>query len=383
VRVVHVITRLIVGGAQENTVATVLGMQAWPGFQASLITGPSAPGEGTLTPLFADHPESLTLLPSLVRPVHPWRDVQALVQLTRLFRRTRPDLVHTHSGKAGVLGRLAAHWAGVRLIVHTIHGPSFGAFQGAVPNAVFRAAERRAGRITTHFVSVAHAMTRQYLAAGIGWPEQYTRILSGFALEPFLQARDDPALRRQLGFGPRDVVVGTVARLCKLKGHEDLLAIAPKMVRACPRIKFLLVGGGPWRARLEKQAFALGLADRFTFTGLVPPGEVPGLLGLMDVVVHFSRREGLARGLSQASCAAKPVVACDCDGAGEVCLDGQTGFLVSPGDRSQYLDRVLRLVTDPALCERLGRQGQEFVRRHFSVEKMLDELRALYRDLAS
>jgi glycosyltransferase involved in cell wall biosynthesis len=379
VRVVHVITRLIVGGAQENTVASVLGMQAWPGYEVSLVSGPATPGEGTLAGAFSACPERLILLPSLVRPIHPLRDLEAFAQLTKHFRRVCPDLVHTHSGKAGVLGRLAAHRAGVPVILHTIHGPSFGSFQGGLANGLFRAAERFAGRVTTHFISVAHAMTRQYLAAGIGRPVQYSRILSGFPLQPFLQTRNDLARRRQLGFGPGDIIIGKVARLCALKGHDDLFAIAPELVRACPEVKFLLVGDGPWRERLRSRARYLGLADRAVFTGLVSPEEVPGLIGIMDVVVHFSRREGLARGIAQALCAGRPVVACDCDGAGEVCLDGETGFLVPPGDLAQYRARILQLARDPVLRERLGRSGQEFVRGNFAVEKMLDELDALYR----
>jgi glycosyltransferase involved in cell wall biosynthesis len=265
--------------------------------------------------------------------------------------------------------------------VHTIHGPSFGPFQGPLPNALFRAAERSAGKITTHFVSVAQAMTRQYLAAGIGQPHQYTRIFSGFPLRPFLEARNEAALRKQLGLALDDIVVGKIARFYKLKGYDDLMAIAPALLRRCPRLKFLLVGGGPDEHRFQTQARSLGLAGRFIFTGLVPPEQVPKLLGVMDLVVHFSRREGLARSLSQALCAGRPVVACNCDGADEVCLDGETGFLVPPGALDQYEARVLELAKDPALRKRLGERGQAFVREHFAIEKMLDELWALYRRL--
>ncbi len=380
-RVIHVITRLILGGAQENTVASVLGLRDQPGWKVSLISGPPEPGEGSLENAFAGCPDCLTLIPSLVRPLHPWLDGRAFARLVAVFRRDKPDLVHTHSGKAGFLGRLAARRADVPLVVHTIHGPSFGPFQGPLANALFLRAERVAGRCTTHFVSVAHALTRQYLAAGIGHPAQYTRILSGFPLDPFLRARNDPELRRSLGLAPEHVVAGVLARLCPLKGHEDLLAMGPDLVRACPSLRFLLVGDGPWRSRLQERARTLGLSDRFVFAGLVPPERVPALLGAMDFLVHLSRREGLARSLSQALCAGRPVVACDCDGASEVCLDGETGFLVQPGDLSQCAERILRLARDPDLRLRLGRNGRELVRQRFSVETMLEELRALYRRL--
>src|SRR5216117_256529 len=156
-RVTHIITRLILGGAQENTVASVLALRTKPHLEVDLISGPTAGPEGSLESSFANAPGVLTIAPHLVLPLHPIKDWLALVELTRLLRARRPDIVHTHSGKAGVLGRLAARRAGIPIVVHTIHGPSFGAFQGAIRNWMFRAAERRAAARTTHFVTVAHA----------------------------------------------------------------------------------------------------------------------------------------------------------------------------------------------------------------------------------
>jgi glycosyltransferase involved in cell wall biosynthesis len=382
-RVTHVITRLVVGGAQENTIASVLGLRRRPGLEVDLVAGPTTGAEGSLEPRVAGEPGLFTCLPSLVRAVHPWRDARAYLALRRLFRERRPDLVHTHSGKAGVLGRLAAHAAGVPLIVHTIHGPSFGRFQGFLANALFKAAERRAGRVTTHFVVVAQAMAEQYLAAGIGRPEQYTRIFSGFPLEPFLTARNDPDLRARWGLAPDDFVVGKIARLFKLKGHDELLAVAPHLVRQCPWMKFLLVGDGPWRARLEARVRERGLERHVVFTGLVPPEQIPALVGVMDVVVHLSRREGLARALPQALAAGRPVIAYDCDGAGEVCRDGETGFLIAPGDLAALQRRLLELAADPRRRQQLGRQGQALVREWFPLERMIEELYQLYRRLAA
>lgn len=382
-RVTHVITRLIVGGAQENTVASVLGLRKKPGLQVDLISGPTTGPEGSLENSFSENPHLLTVLPELVRPVHPWLDGRALRKLTERFRRTRPDIVHTHSGKAGLLGRLAAARAGVPVIIHTIHGPSFGGFQGALPNFLFRAAERFAAPRTTHFVSVAHAMTEQYLAAGIGRRDQYTRIFSGFPLEPFLAATNDPALRNRLGLQPDDFVVGKMARLFALKGHDDLFAAAPGLVRRCPRLKFLLVGDGPRRERFETTARAIGLEKHFVFTGLVPPDEVPRYVGIMDALVHLSRREGLPRALPQALAAARPVIAYDCDGAREICLENETGFLIPPGDLRRFGDQLLLLADSAPLRERLGRRGREIVRENFSVEKMVDDLHALYKKLTA
>ena len=198
-RILHVITRLIIGGAQENTVSSVLGLRAKPGMDVQLITGPTTGTEGSLDSVLANNSLPLTIVPPLVRPLHPWKDWMAWRELVRLFRVQAPQIVHTHSSKAGVLGRLAAARAGVPIVVHTIHGPSCGSFQGWLANSIFKAAERYAARVTTHFVVVAEAMKQQYLAAGIGHPDQYTTILSGFALAPFLAAANDLQLRARLG----------------------------------------------------------------------------------------------------------------------------------------------------------------------------------------
>jgi len=381
-RVSHVITRLIVGGAQENTLSSVLGLGRIPDWEVELISGPTRGPEGSLEPIARAVPGLLHLESSLVRPVHPVMDALAYLRLRSHFRHTRPQIVHTHSGKAGIVGRFAARHAGVPLVIHTIHGPSFGPFQGGAANAVFRGAERAAGRQTDHFVVVAEAMARQYLDAGIGTPAQYTRIFSGFDLAPFLGAQRDPELAERLGIRPGDFVVGKVARLFQLKGHDDLFASAMEMVRRVPNVRFLLLGDGPWRARFETMAATTpGLAGRFVFAGLVPPSEVSRYLGLMDVLVHLSRREGLARVLPQAVAAGKPVIAFDCDGAAEVCRDLQTGFLLPVGDLVGLVDRIARLAGDPELASRLGATGRSWVRERFSEEALVQSLDALYRRL--
>ena len=382
-RVTHVITRLIVGGAQENTVSTVLGLREKPGVTVDLISGATHGPEGSLEKALAFDPALLSIVPELVRPVHPLQDWLAWHHLTRRFQQTRPDIVHTHSGKAGIIGRLAARSARVPLILHAIHGPSFGNFQSARANFVFRHAEKYAARATDHFTVVADAMRDQYLAAGIGRPDQYTKIFSGFPLEPYLSAVNDPARRAKYGLQPGDFVVGKIARLFELKGHDDLFAAAPELVRRCPQIKFLLVGDGHWRERFATMARAAGLAKHFVFTGLVPPSEVPALVGVMDALVHLSLREGLPRALPQALAAARPVVAYDCDGAREVCLDGRTGFLLRPGDLAGLTDRLCRLAGDPLLRAQLGAAGQMYVRENFAVEKMVDDTHALYLRLAA
>jgi glycosyltransferase involved in cell wall biosynthesis len=380
-RVTHIITRLVVGGAQENTIATVLGLRAKPGVTAHLISGPTTGPEGSLESQL--EASLLTIVPSLVRPVHPWNDFLALRHLTCLLKQQRPDIVHTHSGKAGILGRMAAARAKVPLIIHHIHGPSFGTFQGALANLAFTAAERYAAKFTTHFLCSAHAMTKLYLGAGIGHPEMYTRVFSGFPVEPFVTATNDPLLRAQLGI-PRDAfVIGKIARLFPLKGHDDLLNVFQKILPQCPPAHLLLVGGGTLRAHLEERVRTLGLTNKVTFTGLVSPATVPRYVGIMDCLVHLSSREALARALPQALAAGKPVVAYDYDGAGEVCLDNQTGFLIRLGHENAAVERILLLARDPKLRAELGQRGQKFVRENFAVEQMVNTIYHLYQQLAN
>lgn len=380
-RVTHIITRLVIGGAQENTVATVLGLLDKPDVRVNLISGPTTGPEGSLENRVARIPGLLTIVPPLVRPVHPGKDFLSLRQLTRLLREQKPDLVHTHSGKAGILGRLAAARAKVPIILHHIHGPSFGNFQGPLANLIFTAAERYAARFTTHFVCTAHAMTKLYLAAGIGRPEMYTRVWSGFDVEPFLHAANDPLLRDQLRI-PRDAfVIGKIARLFPLKGHDDVLNVFQKILPHCPPAHLLLVGDGILRPQLEARVRALGLADKVTFTGLVPPAEVPRYVGIMDCLVHLSSREALARALPQALAAGKPVVAYDYDGANEICLENQTGFLVRLGHENAAAERILLLARDPKLRAEFGERGRTLVRENFPVEKMVATFYRLYQDL--
>ncbi len=380
-RVTHVITRLIVGGAQENTIATVLGLHQIPGVKVNLISGPTTGPEGSLVHKFDGHPKQLREIPSLVRPVQPWNDLLAFRSLKSEFVRHRPDIVHTHSGKAGILGRLAARQARVPLIIHSIHGPSFGTFQGFFANCFFQGAERAAGRLTHHFISVAQAMTDQYVSAKIGIPEQYTRIFSGFNLEPFLKVGNPDHYRQRWGLEADDFVVGKIARLSDLKGHEDLLEATSRLIPHIPTLRILLIGDGPLQPYLRKRVEDLGLTKNVIFSGLVRPEEIPACLGSMDAVVHLSRREGLPRALSQALAAGRPIVAYDCDGAREVCLQGQTGHLIQPGEIDAVVTALLDLHGNPQKCKEMGALGQAFVRAEFSESLMVTRIHELYKTL--
>jgi glycosyltransferase involved in cell wall biosynthesis len=390
-RVTHIITRLVLGGAQENTLATIAGLRQKPGLDVKLISGPTIGPEGSLereaerifNSQLSAASSQLVLVPELVRPVHPLKDFIALRKLERILREQKPDLVHTHSGKAGILGRLAARRAGVPVIVHHIHGPSFGDFQGAIANFVFTAAEKRAARVTDHFFCSASAMTRLYLAAEIGRPEMFTRIFSGFDLAPFLNATNDLTLRKKLGLEENHFVIGKVGRIFKLKGHADLILAFARILPQVPHARLLFIGDGALRGEIENQIRALGLTNKVIFTGLVPPAEVARHIGIMDCVAHLSYREALSRVLPQALAAGKPVVAYDFDGADEVCRENVTGFIVRKGDIATAAQRLRQLAGDAVLREQFGRTGRAFVKENFSVEKMVEDQYSVYLKLAA
>jgi len=388
-RVTNIITRLVIGGAQENTLATIRGLRAHPGVAIKLISGPSVGPEGSLesaaTNMFgppatiATPENNFIIVPELVRPVHPLKDFLALRALEKILRAQQPDLVHTHSGKAGVLGRFAARRAGVPVIIHHLHGPSFGPFQGPVANFVFTAAEKAAARVTDHFFCSAAAMTKIYLAAGIGQPQMFTRIFSGFDLNPFLQATNDLALRRQLGLAANHFVIGKIARIFKLKGHADLLSAFARMLPQVPHARLLFVGDGSLRGEIEQQVRSLDLTGKVIFAGLVRPAEVARYVGIMDCLAHLSYREALSRALPQALAAGKPVVAYDFDGADEICRENITGFIVPTGDTERAAERLQQLAADPALRLRFGQTGAAFVKENFTVEKMVADQYQVYR----
>jgi glycosyltransferase involved in cell wall biosynthesis len=380
-RIVHVITRLILGGAQENTLLTVDRLHHHYHDDVTLITGPAEGPEGDLFDRAARRGLKVEVMPELVRPVRPVLDITAYRRLRAAFRRLRPQVVHTHSSKAGILGRAAAWRDNVPAVVHTIHGLPFGPFETPLRNRLYIALERWAARRARAIVSVCDAMTTQALAAGVGRPEQFLTVYSGMDADAFLEparARED--VRRELGLSHDDVAFATVARLFELKGHDDIIAIARGVLAANPKVKFVWIGDGIFRARLIAELQRLGVRDSFILTGLVPSERIPELLGAVDAVIHPSLREGLARVLPQALLVGRPVISYDIDGAREVVLP-ETGVLLAPRDLPGLTRAVLELAANPAARAAMGQEGRRRFAHQFRHETMTDQLRSLYNRL--
>ncbi|MFQ5733900.1 MAG: glycosyltransferase family 4 protein [Planctomycetaceae bacterium] len=374
----HIITRLIVGGAQENTLLNVADQHHLHGDDVTLMTGPGLGPEGSLV----ERAESLGLkvivVPELRRALHPWRDWRSYRALKRLLRDLQPDIVHTHSSKAGVLGRAAADNLGLN-VVHTVHGAAFHYGQSRFAQRLFKAAERWAAKRCDKIISVCDAMTDQYVAAGVAPREKFVTVYSGMDVEPFLTPPRKPQdVRAELGFAPEHVVIGKVARLFHMKGHDFVIRAAKAVVDQCPQARFLFVGDGILRGRFEAEIARLGLTERFVFTGLVPPNKVPELIHAMDVVVHTSLWEGLARVLPQGLIAGKPVVSYDVDGAREVVIPGETGCLLPPQSVGELSTALIDLAADPALRNRLGRTGRDRFTEPFRHETMTRRVREVY-----
>ena len=381
-RIAHIITRMMIGGAQENTLYTCQDLIRLYGDEVLLITGPETGPEGDLLSRSRGTQVPTRCLPELRRSVHPWRDYQAYRAIKRTLRDFQPEVVHTHSAKGGILGRLAASALRVPAIVHTVHGAPFYPYQLWPTRRFYQWCEWFAARRCHRLVSVADAMTDLLVAAGVAPREKFVTVYSGMEVEPFLAANEHrTAMRQRLGYATEYVVIGKIARLFHLKGHDDLIKAAKDVAERCPHVRFLLVGDGILRSELEQQIAAAGLTSHFQFAGLVDPSEIPQYLGAMDVLVHTSLREGLARALPQALIAGKPVVSYDIDGAREVCLSGETGFLVKPRRIAELVEALAELADIAALRERLGATGRLRFTDQFRHEFMTRQLRQLYETL--
>jgi glycosyltransferase involved in cell wall biosynthesis len=380
-KIVHIITRLIIGGAQENTLLSCQGQHDL-GHDVTLITGPAIGPEGSLLERAQSLGYRVIVLDEMRRAIHPIRDFRTYRHLVRLLGELKPDIVHTHSSKAGILGRWAAHRAKNPAVVHTIHGLAFTASTNPAVNWVYKMLEKRVAPLTRRIVCVADAMREQSLAAGIGRAEQYLTIYSGMETEPFLHPPvPREQVRSSLGIKDENIVVGTIARLFDLKGHDDLLQIAPQLCGQFPNLRFLWVGDGLLRPRLEAEMIRMGLRDRFILTGMVPPQRVPELTAAMDLLVHPSRREGLARALPQAGLAEIPAIAYDIDGNREGIRDAVTGIVLPPFDVPKLSDAISTLARDESLRKSMGQAGREFALGRFDAKVMVQALDRLYGEI--
>lgn len=385
-KVMHIITRLDRGGSAENTMQTCLGLadryELILAHGLSLESHMSAWEKETVEERISEARQrgvKVKPLPPLVRRLSPTEDVKAFFALWKLIRQERPHIVHTHSSKAGILGRLAAWLARVPVIIHTPHGHVFYGHFGRSASRVFLWVERFMDRFTDHMIALTEAEKADYIRLGVSRAAKVTTIHSGVALERFMASGvDGKEKRTALGLSPEGLVVGTVGWLLPIKGPQYLIQAMPGVWENHPETTLVFVGKGELEEALREKAVKMGASDRVRFPGW--RDDIPEIMHALDVFVLPSLNEGMGRVLVEAMAAGKPVVASWVGGILDLVRDGDNGFLVSPGDVKGLSRALNTLLGDRELRRRMGQRGRALV-GDFSVEGMVEKIDTVYAAL--
>lgn len=383
---------MVKGGAQENTLATAAGLHG-SGWDSALITGPALGPEGSLEPAIRARGVRTIHIPELVREVSPHADCIAIRRLTAIFRHEQPHLVHTHTSKAGIVGRVAARLARVPVVVHTPHGHVFHSYESGLKTRLFILAERACAPLADGLVALTERELSETVALGVGRRDRWQVVHSGVPLEPFRAGVvERAAARQELGLRDSAQVIGTVGRLVPIKGQIHLLDAFAQLPQDRD-LHLLLVGDGELRAELVARARGLGLTvleDGAVPAGGSPPRavhflglrqDVPRWLAAMDLFALPSLNEGMGRVLVEAMVMGLPCVGSRVSGIPDVIDEGVTGLLVPARDPAALSTALRALLSDPERSREMGRRGRERVDPAFSQEEMLRRLEVLYREL--
>jgi glycosyltransferase involved in cell wall biosynthesis len=381
-KVLRIITRLNIGGPSLNAIAMSAGL---PGdrFDTTLVCGRPGPGEGDMTPRARERGIRVVEVPSMQRELAPWADAVSLARIIRIVRRERPDIIHTHLAKAGMLGRLAARAFPGAKTVHTFHGHVFSGYFTPKRTRVFLAIERWLARGTDRIIALTGSQREELVGKyRIGRAEQYEVIPLGFDLEKFGKSAElRGELRLELSIGPGDPVIAVVGRLTGIKDHPLFLAAARRVREAKPRAVFLVVGDGPQRAEIEQAARALGLGGSVRFTGW--RGDLDRVYADADVVALTSVNEGTPVCLIEAAAAGRPVVSTAVGGVADVVRDGVSGLLAAGRDPGEIASLILRILDDPARAAAMGEEGRRIVLGRFTEGRLVRDVESLYGRLLS
>lgn len=382
--VIHIITRLDHGGSAQNTMSTVLGHDRTE-YEPVVIAGDpgSWDAQGGMAATeeqcrrLDDARIAYVLVPSLVRPVSPWKDGCALVALVRILRAKRPAIVHTHTSKAGVLGRIAAWLAGVPVVVHTPHGHVFYGHFGAVKSRIFVQVERMLCRMTTALVALTSAERDDHLERRVGSAGRFAVIPSGIDVERFRGARlEGRRIPPEFNCPPDATVIGSIGWLTDIKGHRVLVEALHCLKDEFPQAHVVIVGSGGQREALQAQAESVGLHDRVHLVG--HRKDIERCLAGMDCFVFPSLNEGMGRALIEAMAAGLPVVASRVGGIPAIVRHEENGLLVPAGDGRALSEALRRLITDPQGAARLGRHASRSIGKEFGVQAMVDAVESVY-----
>ncbi len=376
--VLHIITRLIIGGAQENTMLTanLLDKTKW---QIDVLCGPQTGSEGSLIDEARQCNIPLSIETTLVREINPVKDFLAVFRLTRFIKRGKYTIVHTHSSKAGILGRWAAWLAGTPIIVHTVHGWGHTPRQHLLVQKIYILLEKLTLPITTQLIVVSPRDIEKGIKADIGRAEDYTVIRSGIELDRFGHPKiSREKMRTSLDIPQNVPVIGTVARLSPQKAPLDFVRAMAIVAKNIENAHFVIVGDGALRAQVETLAEELGIAHKLHLIGL--RRDIPELIVTFDIFALSSLWEGLPRVLPQAMATGLPIVATAVDGNTEAVTDGENGFLTPPGNPSAFAKAIIKLLHNPQLAKQMG-QASKAHATEFGAKKMVDNIAALYTKL--
>lgn len=376
-RVLHLITRMDLGGAQQNTLYTCAHLDP-KRFEVLAVAGEGGPLDEELRAALGDQAR---FLPSLKRELHPGYDLLAALQLIGLFLKEKPDIVHTHSSKAGILGRLAAWAAGVPVIIHTFHGFGFHDYQHPFTKALYVAAERLAGKVSDRLIFVSRSNQSYAEKHALGDPRRYELIRSGVKLSEFPAPLDDKGRKKaSLGLGMHKPLVTSIGNLKPQKNPGDFIAAAGSVIAGGADARFLFVGDGPLRTKLEYQIIASGLHGKLALPGW--RRDTAEILAASDIFVLTSLWEGLPRALVEAMRTGLPPVCYATDGVSDLIKDGENGFLIPPGNVSLMAEKISLLIKDEPLRLRLGTRARESITPDFDIDNMVRAQERLYEALA-
>jgi glycosyltransferase involved in cell wall biosynthesis len=376
-RVLHVITRLTLGGSSEASMAQIEALEA-AGYPCTLAAG-FAESDADVLARATARGCRLVDVPTLGREASPVRDVRAVADLVRIMRRVRPGIVHTHTSKAGFVGRLAARIARVPAIVHQPHGHIFYGYYGPARTRAYMALERVAARWAHRLVMLTDRGAREHLAHRIGRPGQFVTVPSGVPVRRLrAQAPARDAARAALGVRPSTFVIAGLGRLVPIKGFDLLVEALPAVLAAVPDTRAVIIGDGPLRGGLEARARELGVGEHLTITGV--RHDVPAVLAGADVLTAPSRNEGMGRALVEAMALGVPVVGAAVGGIPAVIVDGESGRLVPPEDVDALARALTALAADPGTRRQLGDAACRRAEL-FSTDEAARRLLALYAAL--
>jgi len=377
-KILHIITRLIQGGAQHDTIMKCAALVK-AGHEVWLAHGPIYGPEGSLRDEALASGATLVQIDPMRRAILPVHDVATGLALRKLIRRVRPDIVHTHSSKAGIVGRAAAWHCRVGAVVHTIHGLPFHERQNRLVHRMYVGAERWAAKRCHRMIGITQAMCDAFAQHGIGRPEQFEVVPDGVDISRFTPSPDARGrIRSEFGIPIDAPLIGLVARLDPLKGHDDLIVCLHRLRQTHDDVRVIFVGDGWDRRRLDQNVRREGQHDRVIFTGLLSQDRVGDMMNALDVMALPSYQEGQGLVLVEALLCGCPIVAYDVGGIGEACIDGKTGRLVPMGDRDALLDALRWMLDHPDERGQLARHGSEYVRERFDQSILVKKLHRVY-----